>query len=100
MPAMPPAPPSGHNPYQPPPSAPTHVPAPPPPVYQPGPAAGVPAAAASSSGGGSRKGRAFFEGVREAKKVAELGVNELEFNNLENAINFLKDAIVKLEKML
>ena len=99
MPSMPPAPPSGQNPYQPPPPAPTHVPAPPPPVYQPGPAAGVPAAAARS-GGGSRKGRAFFEGVREAKKVAELGVNELEFNNVENAINFLKDAIVKLEKML
>ena len=57
-------------------------------------------APAASSGGGARKGRAFFEGVREAKKVAELGVNELEFNNVENAINYLKDSIVKLEKLL
>lgn len=44
-----------------------------------------------------RKDAEYYKKVSEAKKLAQNGISELDFNNAANALNFFKKAVAILE---
>jgi len=43
-----------------------------------------------------KKDANYYKAMQEAKKNSQNAISELEFNNVTNAIKFLKEAIAKL----
>jgi hypothetical protein len=50
-----------------------------------------------SGGGAVRKDATYYKAMGEAKKKSQNAISELEFNNVANAIKFLKEAIATLQ---
>jgi len=56
-----------------------------------------PQAQPKSAAGSIKKDAAFYKAMQDAKKRTQNAVSELDFSNVNNAVKFLKEALVMLQ---